>query len=101
MHPVRDEWGERRQQSARDRQDLVKRRERRPVVIPIDVVEPVPALAHVPLRDVLIEERHYRLCCVGRLITAEQLVGLPLDSGQTREDPAIERWTSVWRRISI
>ncbi len=82
MHPVGDEGCERSEQPASNRKDFVERCEGRAIVLCIDVVEAMAALAHVPFRHVLIEESHHRFGGVGCLVAAHQLIGLALDRGQ-------------------
>src|SRR6266550_5439159 len=85
MHPIRDKRGEWGQQSARYGHDFVQRRESGSIVLSLDIVEAVPALAYVPFRDILVEKRHHRLGGVGRLVAAEQVVGLTLDARESRQ----------------
>ena len=79
MHPVGDERSEGGQQSAGDSNDLVERRERSPIVLAVNIVETMPALTHVPLRYVFVEEGHHRFGGVGRFISVEEAVGLGFD----------------------
>ena len=93
MHPVGDERSEGGQQSAGDSNDLVERRERSPIVLAFNIVETMPALTHVPLRHIFIEEGHHGLCCVGRLVPFKQFVRFGLHRRQSRKYPAIEERT--------
>src|SRR5450759_5465331 len=101
MDPVGDERSKGSEQPARDGDDLVQRRERGAVIRALDVVEAVAALAHIPLRHVLVEEAHHRFRGVGGLVAAKQLVGFALHGGKPRQNPSVKERTILWRRILV
>jgi hypothetical protein len=79
MDPIGNEWSEWGQQPAGDSKNFIQGGKGRAIVLFVDLVEAVPALADVPLRHVLVEEIHHRLGGIRRFEAAEQLVGLALD----------------------
>ena len=91
MHPVRNERSEGSEEPACNGDYLVKRCECGPIVLAVDLVEAVPTLAHVPLRDVLVEKSHHSLCGVGSLVATEELVRFVLDARESRQNPSIQQ----------
>src|SRR5438552_1847484 len=91
MHPVRNERGEGSEEPACNGDHLVKRCKCGPIVLSVDVVEAVTTLAHVPLRDVLVEKRHHSLCGVGSLVTTQEIVRFALDGRESRQNPSVQQ----------
>ena len=101
VSPVGNERSKRSEQPAGHREDLVQGGKRRPVVVAVHVVEPVTALTHVPLRDVLVEEEHHCLRRVRRFVTLEQTVCLCFHRREPRKNPAIEQCPLPQRGILL
>ena len=62
-----------------DDEHLVQRRERRAVVVAVDVVEAAAAQPHVPVRDVVVDELDDRARRGGRVVRVERGVDRLLD----------------------
>ncbi len=79
----------------------MQRRERRAVVVAVDVVEPPAAQPHVPVRDVVVDELDDRARRGGRVVRAERGVDSLLETRETADHPTVQRGTRLDRRIRL